>query len=206
MVAQPFNQQFLQQGGLLLHVGQKVFRSDLALHGQRRRARRRVARIGVPVKKLDGVFRGGVHDSVVNLVLDRDGGHGHGAVGHRLGHGDDVRRDAEGLRGEGLAGTPEAADHFVEDQHDAVRVADFPEPLQIPLGRHQNPGGPGDGFDEARRDGAARLHLLTTTAGDFFRKLGYRDCPRDEAPERVASSREFAALCPASADYLVKRL
>ncbi|WP_306090169.1 arsenic resistance N-acetyltransferase ArsN2 [Qipengyuania flava] len=59
---------------------------------------------------------------------------------------------------------------------------------------------------EARRDGAARLHLLTTTAGDFFRKLGYRDCSRDEAPERVASSREFAALCPASADYLVKRL
>jgi len=59
---------------------------------------------------------------------------------------------------------------------------------------------------EARRQGAARLHLLTTTAADFFRKLGYRDHSREDAPETVASSREFAALCPASADYLVKQL
>ena len=59
---------------------------------------------------------------------------------------------------------------------------------------------------EARRLGAARLHLLTTTAADFFRKLGYRDHDREDAPETVASSREFAALCPASADYLVKPL
>ena len=58
----------------------------------------------------------------------------------------------------------------------------------------------------ARRQGAARLHLLTTTAADFFRKLGYRDHDREDAPETVASSREFAALCPASADYLVKPL
>ncbi|MEX0342108.1 MAG: arsenic resistance N-acetyltransferase ArsN2 [Erythrobacter sp.] len=59
---------------------------------------------------------------------------------------------------------------------------------------------------EARRQGAERLHLLTTTAADFFRKLGYRDCDRADAPPSVASAREFAALCPANADYLVKQL
>ncbi|MAG06176.1 MAG: tyrosine protein phosphatase [Sphingomonadaceae bacterium] len=59
---------------------------------------------------------------------------------------------------------------------------------------------------EARRQGVARLHLLTTTAADFFRKLGYRDHDREDAPAAVASSREFAALCPASAEYLVKPL
>ena len=32
---------------------------------------------------------------------------------------------------------------------------------------------------EARRQGVARLHLLTTTAADFFRKLGYRDHDRE---------------------------
>lgn len=58
----------------------------------------------------------------------------------------------------------------------------------------------------ARRDGARRLHLLTTTAGDFFRARGYRDEDRAAAPMTIIISAQFAALCPGSASYLVKDL
>ncbi len=51
-----------------------------------------------------------------------------------------------------------------------------------------------------------RLHLLTTTAAPFFRALGYADADRGAAPPAIAASREFTALCPASAAYLVKAL
>ena len=59
---------------------------------------------------------------------------------------------------------------------------------------------------QARNLGVERLHLLTTTAAPFFRAIGYADADRGAAPPAVAASREFAALCPASAAYLVKAL
>ena len=54
--------------------------------------------------------------------------------------------------------------------------------------------------------GAARLHLLTTTAEPFFARNGYRAANRQTAPETIRRTREFAGLCPASAAYLTKDL
>lgn len=51
-----------------------------------------------------------------------------------------------------------------------------------------------------------RLHLLTTTAAPFFRAHGYADADRTAAPASIAATREFTALCPDSAAYLVKAL
>ena len=59
---------------------------------------------------------------------------------------------------------------------------------------------------KARANGACCLHLLTNTAADFFRRNGYQDRKREEAPQAVIRSREFSELCPASASYLVKKL
>ena len=59
---------------------------------------------------------------------------------------------------------------------------------------------------QARNLGVERLHLLTKTAAPFFRAIGYADADRGAAPPAVAASREFTALCPASAAYLVKAL
>lgn len=56
----------------------------------------------------------------------------------------------------------------------------------------------------AHRDGVERLHLLTTTAADFFRARGYRDADRAAAPEAIRSTAQFSSLCPGSAAYLVK--
>jgi amino-acid N-acetyltransferase len=60
--------------------------------------------------------------------------------------------------------------------------------------------------DEARAQGALRLHLLTNTAAPFFRACGYVDADRATAPASIAASAEFTTLCPASAAYLVKPL
>lgn len=58
----------------------------------------------------------------------------------------------------------------------------------------------------ARAAGLHRLWLLTTTAPDFFRRLGYEDSPRAQAPAAVQQSSEFQSLCPASAVCLSKSL
>lgn len=52
---------------------------------------------------------------------------------------------------------------------------------------------------EARRTGTRALYLLTTTAAPFFEKAGFRRIDRASAPAEVASSQEFAALCPSTA-------
>jgi N-acetylglutamate synthase-like GNAT family acetyltransferase len=54
--------------------------------------------------------------------------------------------------------------------------------------------------------GAARLHLLTTTAADFFLRLGYQPAARETSPASIAGTAQFASLCPASARYLAKTL
>ena len=54
--------------------------------------------------------------------------------------------------------------------------------------------------------GLRRLWLLTTTAPGFFRRLGYVDAARTQAPAAVQRSSEFESFCPASAVCLSKPL
>jgi amino-acid N-acetyltransferase len=58
----------------------------------------------------------------------------------------------------------------------------------------------------ARQRGVSALYLLTTTAESFFLRHGYTTASREEAPPPIRATREFAALCPASAALLCKRL
>jgi amino-acid N-acetyltransferase len=63
----------------------------------------------------------------------------------------------------------------------------------------------------AERDAAAigvqRLFLLTTTAADYFSRIGYRACDRNAAPSLVqTSSSQFSGVCPASAVCMSKEL
>ncbi len=59
---------------------------------------------------------------------------------------------------------------------------------------------------EAKKRGIAALYLLTTGAAGFFEKLGFRRIERSAVPEAVASSAEFARLCPASAVCMMRLL
>lgn len=64
----------------------------------------------------------------------------------------------------------------------------------------------------ARREAAAqaagvnRLFLLTTSAADYFLRLGYHEVPRADVPAEIAAHAQFRSLCPASARCLSRRL
>jgi amino-acid N-acetyltransferase len=57
---------------------------------------------------------------------------------------------------------------------------------------------------DAVAHGVQRIYLLTTTAADFFERLGYRRLPREEAPAAIRATSEFRSLCPASAVLMGK--
>jgi len=48
--------------------------------------------------------------------------------------------------------------------------------------------------------------LLTQTASFFFQKMGFKPVARENVPDAIQKSSEFATVCPASADVLVLKL
>jgi N-acetylglutamate synthase-like GNAT family acetyltransferase len=58
----------------------------------------------------------------------------------------------------------------------------------------------------ASKQGIAQLFLLTTTAEHFFARRGYAVIPRGDAPRALQATREFVALCPASAVCMQKSI
>jgi arsenate reductase len=63
-----------------------------------------------------------------------------------------------------------------------------------------------DRLGAANERGLRAVYLLTTTAADYFRRFGFQDARRDEAPADLQRSSEFASVCPASATCLAKSL
>jgi len=53
-------------------------------------------------------------------------------------------------------------------------------------------------------NGLESLFLLTTTASEFFAKRGWQITERNSVPDSIASSSEFASICPTSAICMVK--
>ena len=52
--------------------------------------------------------------------------------------------------------------------------------------------------------GVDSLFLLTTTAYDFFGKLGFVPVSRSAAPPAIQATSQFSSLCPASSAFLRK--
>jgi N-acetylglutamate synthase-like GNAT family acetyltransferase len=61
-------------------------------------------------------------------------------------------------------------------------------------------------LDEAAARGLARVYLLTETAAGFFERLGFARIDRDAVEDAVRASTEFAHLCPASAQAMVREV
>jgi N-acetylglutamate synthase-like GNAT family acetyltransferase len=61
-------------------------------------------------------------------------------------------------------------------------------------------------LQEANKLGVRRVYLLTTTAATFFSRLGFSAIKREGAPEAIAKTKEFAALCPSSAVLMMRTL
>ena len=58
---------------------------------------------------------------------------------------------------------------------------------------------------ETQLHGCRNLWLITTSAAEFFDLLGYVRCDRAAVPSAIRATAEFATLCPANAEVLVKR-
>jgi amino-acid N-acetyltransferase len=63
-----------------------------------------------------------------------------------------------------------------------------------------------DRLRAARSKGSRAVYLLTTTAADFFCRLGFERLTRDDAPFEVRTCEEFASICPASAVCLFRNV
>lgn len=57
----------------------------------------------------------------------------------------------------------------------------------------------------ADRRGVGDVFLLTTTAPDYFTRLGFTPVSRDDVPAGVRASVQFVAACPASAIVMRRR-
>jgi amino-acid N-acetyltransferase len=59
-----------------------------------------------------------------------------------------------------------------------------------------------DCLDMARVQGIARIYLLTETAVEFFRQLGFTAVQRDRVDHQVTQSLEFVSACPQNAQAM----
>ena len=149
--------------------------------------------------------------------------HRHAARGDALGEGDHVGDDAVAFGGEGMAEPAEAGDDLVEDQQDAVLVADRAQPLQIALRRRQHRGRArhrldddgGDGGVAVQRDDA--LQFVGEMRAPFRLALGERLLlavvgvrqmidARQHRAERLAVVGEAADRHAAEADAVIAAL
>jgi hypothetical protein len=116
---------------LAAHIGEQLVAPDHLLHGERAGAGQRMAEIGVPVIEEARSLGEGVEDPA---------SHEHGAdrrkaAAEPLGDRHQIRRNAILLASVQRAGAPHAAHHLVQDQQDAVPVADLAYALEVALDR-----------------------------------------------------------------------
>jgi len=102
-------------------------------HGQRRGTTEGVAAEGDAVAKLPAHF---LAEAVRYLRRGDCSGQWDIAAGEAFADCHDIRRDVEMLAAEPTAGLAEAGLDFVEDEDDAVCVAQFAHSLHIPVRRH----------------------------------------------------------------------
>ena len=181
-----------------------------------------MAGIGIAVGQLDRALRPR-HERIEQLVADRHRPHRHRAVGEPLGQRDHVRQQVEVRRRKRRPQPAEAGDHLVEDQQDAVRGGDLPQPLQIAERRHQHAGGAGHRLHDHRGDrlravqgdqvqqevgalGAVRR--LPAGKGVAFRVVGVRQVvdAGQQRPVRRAVGADSPHGHPAEADAVIGAL
>ena len=131
MVAEALVQAPHQGLALRLDIGQQIVAPDDALHGERARARQRMAQIGVAVLEEAGTLFEGLE----HLLANENGPDRREAAAEPLGNGHQVGRDAFLLAGMQRACATHAAHDLVQDQQDAVPVADLADALEVTFDR-----------------------------------------------------------------------
>lgn len=57
-------------------------------------------------------------------------------------------------------------------------------------------------LNEARTEGATGIFLLTSSAEEYFKRFGFGVITREGAPYSIRSTKQAAALCPATATLM----
>ena len=60
--------------------------------------------------------------------------------------------------------------------------------------------------NQAIEEGKKHLFLLTTTASEYFARLGFQIIDRSEVPDEVKYTAQFSSICPTSAVVMVLSL
>jgi len=94
--------------------------------------------------------RGTVHDGVVEKLTRAHGAHGDGGVRNSLRDGEHVRHYTELLGGERRAESAETRNDFVEDEQDAVSIADLADAIEVAFGRYEHACRAGNGLEDHR--------------------------------------------------------
>ena len=55
---------------------------------------------------------------------------------------------------------------------------------------------------EAKKKRLRGIYLLTETARGFFLKKGFADVPREQVPDEIKTTSEFASVCPTTATVM----
>jgi arsenate reductase len=119
-----------------------------------------------------------------------------------------------GLPTEGIAAQFPAAYVVVRADHAIVAVAglerfgDAALLRSVAVAPHARAHGVGralvaDRIAAARRLGLPAIHLLTTTAADYFARLGFAPIERGDLPAALSGSPELTGACPASATRMM---
>lgn len=54
-------------------------------------------------------------------------------------------------------------------------------------------------FAEAKQQAVGELYLITTTADQYFQRLGFAPVERATVPDSITKTSQFSSLCPSSA-------
>lgn len=60
--------------------------------------------------------------------------------------------------------------------------------------------------DHASSKMVQTFYLLTTTASDYFLRLGFTETERNKAPQHILNTEEFKSLCPSSAICMMLKI
>ena len=115
-----------------------------------------MARIGVAVEQLDEVL-GANHQRIVDAAFRDDRAHRDRAVRDALRDGHHVGRHAEILRRERCPEAAETGDDLIENEKEAVAVANRTQLLKIAFGWQQHTSGPGHRLDNHGGDGVRAM-------------------------------------------------
>ena len=114
------------------------------------------------------------HQGVVNAASDDGGAHRDRAIRNALRNGHNVGRHLEKLRRERRSQAAEARDDLIEDEEEAVAVADGAQLLEIAFWRQQHPCRSGHRLDDDGGDGvrAVKADQALQVIGKLCAMLG----------------------------------